>query len=101
MDKTRKKYDKQFKLDTLELVKDSHKSIAEIAEGLGIHKDLIYRWKKEYAHDSKHVFSGQGNPRDAEIARLKKENAELRMERDILKKAMAIFSKPVNRYTDL
>jgi len=101
MKKTRRKYDKQFKLDTLDLIKASGKSITQIAEELGIKKDLIYRWKKEYEHDNEHVFTGQGNPRDKEIDHLKKENLELRLERDILKKALAIFSKPGNRNIDL
>jgi len=101
MDKTRRKYDKQFKLDTLEYVQKGDKSISQIAKELGIHKDLIYRWKTEFKQDNKHVFSGQGNPSDKEIDRLKKENRELQIERDILKKALAIFSKPGNGNIDL
>ena len=52
------------------------------------------RWKKEIADETKKAFTGKGNPRDEEVARLKKEITDLRMERDILKKAMAIFSQP-------
>jgi len=46
-----------------------------------------------HEQEGKQAFTGQGTPRDEEIARLKKENKELKMERDILKKAMAIFSR--------
>ena len=94
---SRRKYDKQFKVDAVQLYKTSNKTILEIADDLGIHPGLLGRWikeEKESRDTGKRAFSGQGNPRDEELSRLKKENADLRMERDILKKAMAIFTKP-------
>ena len=91
--KTRRKYDKQFKIDAVNLLKSSGKKICEIADDLGINSGLLSRWQRELDDTSKQAFTGQGNPRDEELARLKKENAELRMERDILKKAMAISLK--------
>jgi len=91
---TRRKYNKQFKIDTVTMVSTGNKTASEVARDLGIRPDLVSRWKRELEEESKTAFTGQGNPRDEEIARLKKENAELKMERDILKKAMAIFSKP-------
>jgi transposase len=55
----------------------------------------LRKWVRELAGDPQHAFPGQGQmkPEQAEIARLKKEVAKLRMERDILKKAAAYFAK--------
>ncbi len=96
---TRRTYDRQFKIDAVKLLNESGKSATVIADNLGIKSDLLSRWRKEFADESKKAFTGKGNPRDEEVARLKKENADLRMERDILKKAMAIFSQPERRNT--
>ena len=90
----RRTYDRQFKIDAVRLLKESGKTATEIADNLGIKRDLLSRWKKEIADETKKAFTGKGNPRDEEMARLKKEIADIRMERDILKKAMAIFSQP-------
>jgi len=95
----RRSYDRQFKIDAVKLLKESGKTATVIADNLGIKSDQLSRWKKEYADESKKAFSGKGNPRDEELARMKKENADLRMERDILKKAMAIFSQPERKNT--
>ena len=90
---TRRKYDKQFKIDAVELLKNSDKTIAEIAHDLGIRYDLLSRWNREFETDNKQAFTGNGNPRDEDLAKLKKELANVQEERDILKKALAIFSK--------
>ncbi len=91
---TRRKYDKQFKIDAVNLANNTNKSASDVARDLGIRPDLVSRWKRELEQENIKAFPGQGNPRDEELARLKRENAELKMERDILKKAMAIFSTP-------
>jgi transposase len=90
--KSRRKYDEQFKRDAVALVVSTGKSISEAASNLGIRYDILSRWIREMKSDSPKVFPGNGNNRDEEMARLRKENAELKMERDILKKAVAIFS---------
>lgn len=66
---------------------------------LGIGRGQIYRWKRELEEEvmGMKAFPGKGNARDAEIARLKKELAIVTEEREILRKAMAIFSKPKTR----
>lgn len=92
--KTRRKYDRQFKIDAVYMVNNSDKSASEVARNLGIKPDLLSRWKRELEEENVKAFTGKGNPRDEELARLKKEVADLKMERDILKKAMAIFSNP-------
>ena len=91
--KTRRTYDKQFKIDAVNLLENSDKTAAAIATDLGIPGDVLRRWRREQNEENIKAFPGHGIPRDEEIARMKKEIAELKMERDILKKAMAIFSK--------
>jgi len=68
-----------------------------LAEELGIHTEMIYRWRREYEKGENASFPGRGNERlseeQKELERIKQENADLRMERDILKKAIGIFSR--------
>lgn len=96
MKKERRKFDKEFKLMTVELCL-SGKPTSEVAEELGLRPELVSRWKREYQQKKDGSFSGHGKPsltaEQAEIARLKKELRETQIERDILKKAVSIFSK--------
>lgn len=94
--KRRKSYSKEYKLD---VIQQSYvrENIKELAEELGLRSELIYRWRREYHDDKDTSFPGQGVEKQSsdqqELHRIKKENDELRMERDILKKAIGIFSK--------
>jgi transposase len=90
----RKKYDRNFKLDAIRLCKESGMNQRDFEKDMGIGAGCINRWKRQLLEEQDHAFPGNGTPRDQEIARLKKENTQLRQERDILKKAMGIFSKP-------
>ena len=90
-----KKYSKEFKLDAISLVQDQSYTQAEAAKSLGIEARLISRWIKEHStHDGK-AFRGHGKLTDEqlEIRQLREENKRLKMEKDILKKAMAFFAK--------
>ena len=60
-----------------------------------MHENVLRKWVRDVAADPVHAFPGQGQmkPEQAEIERLKKEVAKLKMERDILKKAAAFFAK--------
>jgi transposase len=62
---------------------------------LGIHVNLIYNWQKQLLEDSEYAFPGHGKlkPADEQLRRLQRELADIKEERDILKKALAIFSK--------
>ena len=94
--KTRKNYPKEFKLDAISLVLDQEYTRAEAARSLEINSNLIARWIKEYkADDTGQAFRGNGKltPEQAEMRRLKEENKRLRMEKDVLKKAMVFFAK--------
>ena len=92
MSKSRRKFTKEFKEQSLELMRTSDKSIAELAEELGVGKEQLYRWRGNQAQDGSQAFRGNGNAREDELNELRKENARLKEERDILRKAVAIFS---------
>jgi len=92
----RRTYTKEFKESAIELYRSqsNEKTTKEIADELGIHQENLCRWLRESKEGETKkliVFPGQGNPRDEEVARLKKENADLRESNEILKKAMAFF----------
>ncbi|KUO59726.1 transposase [bacterium BRH_c32] len=95
MSGTRKTYDKEFKISAVKLVLDTGKSVDCIAKDLGISSNSLFNWKKQYLEDAKNAFPGKGhlNPSDEEIRKRDKEIAMLKMERDILKKAIAYFAK--------
>jgi transposase len=95
MNKERRTYDSEFKRDAVKLVIQGGKKAAQVAKDLGIHENALYRWLKEYREDPINSFPGNGNlkPEDQEILRLKKELRDITEERDILKKAVNIFSK--------
>lgn len=92
----RRQYSKQFKIDAVELLLKRGKPATEIARDLGIRVELLYRWKREYQNKSRIAFSGSGNmsdPFQAELKAAMQRAKDLEEERDILKKALAIFSK--------
>ncbi len=91
---TRRKYTEEFKIEAVRLFETSSKSGREIERDLGIGKGVLYRWKRELQDENLRAFPGHGNPRDEELYRLRKELAEVSEERDILRKAVAIFSRP-------
>jgi transposase len=91
---TRKKYTKEFKLDAIRLLESGTQTGHEIERDLGIGSGQIYRWRSQLSVDGARSFPGNGKSRDEELAALRKENKELREERDILRKATAIFSRP-------
>lgn len=100
----RKHYDKEFKLKAVELSIERD-SVADLAEELGIRSKLLYRWRSEFLTDKEKSFPGRGNEKmsdsDKELSRLKKQLADMKMERDILKKAVGIFSKNDGKSTSL
>ena len=94
--KPRRKYDKEFKVEAVKLLLESGKPADEVAENLGINSGNLTRWKREYREDAENAFRGKGRLKedDEKLRRLMKENADLKQEREILKKALAIFSRP-------
>lgn len=90
----RRKYTKEFKLECIRLLDTRKKGGRELEAELGLSNGQVYRWRKELRIDGKNAFPGNGNPRDEELARLRRELDIVKEERDILRKAVAIFSKP-------
>ena len=96
MKKIRRKYTREFKLEALRLLETSGKSAAQIERDLGIGSGNLYRWKRKLAEKGDYAFPGYGrlDPEQDRIRQLEREVEILRQERDILKKAVAIFSHP-------
>jgi len=92
---SRRKYDREFKLEAVRLVTQGGRPVVEVARDLGVHENLLYNWRQKYLDDTAHAFPGKGHlkPADEEMRRLKKELTDVKEEREILKKALAIFSK--------
>ncbi len=93
--KGHRKFDQQFKEEAVRLVAEGGRSVTDVAHGLGIHENLLHTWKRKYKEDPAGSFPGKGhlNPQDEELRKLQKENANLKEDKEILKKALAIFSK--------
>jgi transposase len=98
----KKKYDKEFKIMISELML-SGQSAKSLSEEYGVDASTIRNWKNLY-QSNKEAFTGSGNPsltlEEKEIRRLKKQLREAEMERDILKKAVGIFSMSDRKRTD-
>jgi len=90
-----RKYGREVKLETVRLVTEGGRPAVEVAKDLGIHENLLYNWRRKYLDDTAHAFPGKGHlkPADEQMRCLKKELTDVKEERDILKKALAIFSK--------
>ena len=90
----RRRFTREFKIETARLLTASDQSVTEVAKDLEIHPNTLYKWIHQYGENPEEAFPGKGRQTSEaeELRRLKRENQRLRMERDILKKAMAIFS---------
>jgi transposase len=104
MKRERKQFDKEFKLMAVNLCLLG-KATREVADELGITVDLVNRWRRERQQFREGSFSGHGNANmtdeQKEISRLKKELREAQLESEILKKAVSIFSRKDNKYSNL
>lgn len=95
MGRIRRNFTKEFKVEAVRLITEGGQSISKVARDLGIRDTMLGRWKKDWEQDAAVAFPGKGHlkPEEAELRHLRRENERLRMERDILKKAAALFSK--------
>lgn len=93
--KRRRRFDAQFKLDAVRLMDQSDRTISDIAKDLGVRPELLYRWKRELEKDPQQAFPGKGRlkPEQEQLRQLEQELARVKQERDILKKALAYFSR--------
>jgi len=91
----RRRFTPEFKLEAVKLVKERGVSVRQAAADLGLHENVLRKWIRNVEAHRKQAFPGQGRmrPDDAEVARLRRELAKTKAERDILKKAIAYFAK--------
>jgi len=90
----RKRYTKEFKLEAVRMLEAGDRTSKQIEKDLGIGSGQVYKWRREFEASGERAFPGNGTPRDEELMRLRKENASLREDREILRKVVAMFSKP-------
>ena len=93
MAETRRKFDRDFKEGAVRLVRETGRPVAEVARDLGINEGTLGNWVNA---DKRRRGDGTGaldEDERAELARLRKENAELAMERDVLKRSVALWSR--------
>lgn len=88
-------YSREFKIEAVGLLK-SGQSLAQVSRDLGVSEVSLSKWKKQLSAEPENAFPGRGHmlPQDAELRRLQKENERLKIEKEILKKAIAMFSEP-------
>jgi len=88
-------YDREFKINSVKLYHESGKNLVEIAKRLGIPESTLRGWVKQFETEGSNSFPGSGfvTSSNEELYRLRRELADVKEERDILKKAMAIFSR--------
>lgn len=92
----RRKFDRAFKIETVKLITEQDRTVSSVANEIGVHENTIYKWLRQLHADPENAFPGSGNlkPEEDEIRRMKRRMNELEEENAILKKAMAIFTKP-------
>lgn len=90
----RRKYSKEFKIEAVRLANSPGVTLQQVGEELGVNPQLLGKWRKRLqAEGESSAFPGQGNPRDEEMAALKRELSRVKKERDFLKEAAAFFAK--------
>lgn len=87
----KRRFDRDFKISAVKMVTDGGHKAAEVARSLGINENQLYLWKKKFGDQGEKAFPGKGHL--TELAALRRQLRDVEMERDILKKAVGIFSK--------
>lgn len=95
MTNRKRTYDQAFKVEAVRLSETSDKSVSQIEIDLDITPGLLHKWRARSRQHGEQSFPGKGQQTEteAELRRLKRENEVLRQEREILKKALQVFSR--------
>ena len=94
----KKRFDRDFKVSAVKMVTEGGHKASEVARSLGIHPNQLYNWKQKFSNQGDKAFPGKGHL--TELAALQRKLREVEMERDILKKAVGIFSKTTGNGSD-
>ena len=96
MSSKRRRFSREYKQDVVRMVTEGGHSLSDVSTDLELRPDMVQRWVRQFSADPKQAFPGIGRAkeRDEEVAKLRRELRRVREERDILKKAVAIFSEP-------
>lgn len=94
MSEKRRSYDKEFKLSAVKMITEGGLSLMQVSRDLGVNENSLHKWKNDYLSDRQNAFPGKGNlkPEQEELRKKDREIARLKMERDILKKAISYFA---------
>ena len=95
MARSRRTYSREFKIEAVRRVVEDGVPQSHVAKELGVSANTLASWKRQLLDDSQHAFPGHGKqkPDDEELTKLRRENARLKREVEILKKAAAYFAK--------
>jgi len=94
-----KHYSREFKLEAVRMSQQPGRTIAEVARELGLRENDLHNWRKMVQEQGNHVFPGRGRKSNDELSQLRRENARLREENAILKKAAIFFAKETDGNT--
>lgn len=89
----RRTFTDEFKREAVALTESPGQTVRQVAKDLGIGESLLQRWRRQTRREGSAAFPGVGNARDEEVARLKRELAQVKRERDFLRDAAAFFAK--------
>lgn len=89
----RRRFSREFKIEAVRMVTEGGHSVAQVARDLDVAPSLLRRWRQQLQEDGAGAFPGFGKARDEELQQLRRDLRRVRQERDILKKALAIFSE--------
>lgn len=95
MTRKRKKHPEEFKREAVRLLEGrGERTIADVAASLGVAENLLHAWRKKYGNAAAQVRKERGGETpEEELKRLRRENAQLRQEREVLKKSVAVFAR--------
>ena len=93
MKRTRRKFTKEFKMNAVKMLENrGERTIESIAKDLEVHSNLLIKWRDEFVEHAEQTYLGKNEPFN-EVERLRAQIKTLEREREILKKALAIFSR--------
>lgn len=94
----RKRYTEEFKREAVRLlVTRGNRPAAEVAEGLGVAPSLLYQWQKQFSDIAETAMNSRGESKDEELSRLRRENAQLKKDKEVLKKSVMLIVRDSDR----